>query len=205
MEGERILMVSMELLMSLFALLYAFPHVPSRLIEPLDDEDDRGGTYWKAVTDHASLRDAAMRLLHVSPVLRVCLPRGHALAVDLTPDVLGDADRLDECLGLGLYADGVPVAAQQMVHAICGVYASLFQPPLDPSAAALGRDWVLALLTHHGILAPGVVVSPKAQADQSGLLAFGSHHTVAWLQPYFASDPLFYHPSARAAVCPASH
>ena len=44
-DGERLLMVTMELLMSLFALLYAFPHVPSRLLDRADD----GGTFWKAV------------------------------------------------------------------------------------------------------------------------------------------------------------
>ena len=78
---------------------------------------------------------------------------------------------MDARLDLRLYVPGVPLACQQMVHGVCGVYKTLLQPPLDVGDTLLTREWVAAVLGNHGLIRPGGLTK-RGTTDQTGLLAF---------------------------------
>lgn len=50
-DGYKMFMVAMEMLMALFALLYAFPHVPSQILDPGDGDTKT----WFSVATHQEL------------------------------------------------------------------------------------------------------------------------------------------------------
>lgn len=150
-NGERLLMIGMELMMTLYALLYAFPHIPSTLLEESDldldphvDEagrqaDPTGGAggdeeeeapppppekQWFSVTSTEAMRAALDALLQTSEVLESSLPPGRNTS-NLTRTVVADARRLSDFLGLRLYDDGVPATCRQMYESIAAIYDAL--------------------------------------------------------------------------------
>lgn len=180
-DGNRMLMVAQELVMALFCLLYAYPHVPSRII------DDKTSTTWFSVGSQAALRLAINNLLQTSEVLLVCLAPGVARA-ELTWESACDPDLLDELLDLQLYHDDVPISCQQMFHDIATLYTSV------TNVQHIGtRENMLVLFKSHQLLRPSFTL-PSDRSDRTGLLRFCSEQTVEWLQPYFAAAPLFLYP-----------
>lgn len=98
-DGERLLMVAMELVMALFGLLYAFPHVPSRLLE-----SKSGPTTWFSVASHDALRSSLLMQLKNSPVMNACLKDPQSVP-PLTLDILAGtvvAHRLWETLTISV-------------------------------------------------------------------------------------------------------
>ena len=71
---------------------------------------------------------------------------------DLKEEVFCDPQLLDEHLGLQLEAENVPMASLQMIHAICGVFRTLFFPPFDFGNLVISRDWIMAVFMNHGLL-----------------------------------------------------
>lgn len=210
-DGERLLMAAMELVMTLFALLYAFPHVPSRLLDRTTTTtavgtpapSTPGRTTWYSVASYAALVAAIGELTRNSPVFRVCRPAGEA-DQPLSPAVLSDPKQLDRALGLQLYEDEVPVTCQQMYHNICAVYDAVFHPPWYRTSQGVTREWLQRLFQDVGLLSGGAALSAttsSASSDQAGLILFCSERTVDWLQPYFASSPLFYYPTGLTSAC----
>lgn len=187
-DGNRLLMVCQELLMALFCLLYAYPHIPSRII------DDQRSTTWYSIGSKDALRAAIDNLLRNSEVLRVSLAPGVDVA-DLSHRSACDPDLLNDQLDLRLYDDGVPATGRQMVHALAAVYRAVTGPN-DIGT----REEMLRLFQKLQLLRPAFAL-PTDRSDRSGLLRFCSEQTVQWLQPYFASAPTFFHPEGLAAVC----
>lgn len=58
LDGEKIWMVATECIMTLFAMLYAFPHIPGSLLDDVYDEDSnqtesRSGFLFQNITKEA--------------------------------------------------------------------------------------------------------------------------------------------------------
>lgn len=187
-DGNRLLMVAQELMMALFSLLYAYPHIPSRII------DDRRSTTWFSIGSKEALRLGITNLLQTSPVIAASLAPGVALT-DITWRTACDPDELDAKLLLQLYHDDVPMACQQMYHAIAAVYTAVTNNRDIPT-----RESMQFLLQQYQVL-PTNFKLPSDRSDRTGLLRFCSEQTVAWVQPYFACHPLFFDPTGLAGVC----
>lgn len=192
-DGDRLLMVAMELTMSLFAMLYAFPHVPARILGA-GDEAPR----WFAVKNHGELCAALLSMLQASPVVAVCMQGAGFSVDDLDLAALCDPAQLDAKMGLNLYAEDVPIGCQQMYHALCGAYAALLHPPLISGDTVVTREWMQRLYSQQGLTGASV---GKVGQDRTALVKYCATQTVAWLQQHFAGQPLFYHPQGLTAVC----
>ena len=69
-DGNKIFMVGMELVTTLFALLYAFPHIPTSIV---DNVGRRTEFAWRNITSTETLRSALLNLLQTSDVLEASL------------------------------------------------------------------------------------------------------------------------------------
>ena len=192
-DGDRLLMVAMELVMGLFGLLYAFPHVPSRLL-------DVEAAAWFSVATHDSLKVALLKLLQGSPVLVACLAEVGHRPEDLRVWDLCSLEQLDALLGLNVFADGVPTTCRQMYLILVQVFRAVLLPPVDPDRLVVTQDWLTGTYRQHGLLSNRLPARGGGR-DRPDLLRFCTEHTVAWLQPYFASDPLFFHPRGLLTAC----
>lgn len=195
-DGHKLLMVAIEMLMALFALLYAFPHIPTQLLGNDPEEE----ITWTPVNTHKELVEAVLGILKNSPVLRICARLNTQDVENLQADTVSDMARLDGLLGLFLMVDDIPVTCQQMYHCLCAAYRSILFPRLDFGDGAVTRDWVAHLLESNGLIGAASVGTARNR-DQSGLLPFCSTRMVAWLQPYFASSPMFYYPERLLSAC----
>ena len=196
-DGHKLLMVAIEMLMTLFALLYAFPHVPTQL---LPDDADAEEIVWTPVNTHKELVDAVIGILRRSPVIRLCARLNGRDAESLQTVNLGNIAQLDDALGLYLLADSMPVTCQQMYHCLCAAYRGLLFPRMDFGDGAVTRDWLAHLLESNGLIGAASIGTARNR-DQSGLLPFCSTRMVSWLQPYFASNPMFYYPEQLLSAC----
>lgn len=199
-DGERILMVGLELVMALFCCLYAYPHVPSRILD-----DGGGATVWFSVSNIQAFRLALVNLLHESRVIQVCFGGDKTdVAAALTWNVVCNIDELhrpcaycthtaapDRILRLNLYDEAVPTSCQQMFEVIASVYRALDAVPDIPT-----REFLQRLYQRYQLMRTNYHL-PNDRSDRSGLLQFCSELTVDWLQPYFASCPLFLYPQGR--------
>jgi len=204
-DGNRLLMVAMEMVIALFVLLYNFPHVPTRILK----DEGENEMVWSSLSTHASLQVALLRLLQTSPVFAGCLALQGRTPETLTAKELCDPRQLDAALGLALYANDVPVTCQQMYYHLCGVYAAILFPSYTVGNELMANQtWLSSLYLQQGVMEHGAVQGGATAAlrqrsavvtadDQEDLLRFGTTHAVAWLQPYFASHPFFFHPRGR--------
>ena len=188
-DGNKILMVCQELVIVLFCILYAYPIVPSRIV------DDRASSSWYLVGSTANLRDAITKLMQSSEVLRASLAPGFGLE-KLTYTAVCDLRTLNEMLDLRLGEEGLPVACRQMMSALQAVYRRV----TSESDNLTTREGMQVLFQRLQLLGPTFKL-PADRADRSGLLRFCNEQTVEWLQPYFATDPLFFNPLGMTAAC----
>lgn len=193
-DGDRLLMVAMELVMCLFGLLFAFPHVPSRLID-----NTKGETTWFSVVTIRALQMALLNMVRSSPVIQTCLAEQNRPLKSLTMDTLSRPGDLDEALGLNLYHDDTPITCQQMYHGVCSIYESIQSPRFDMEGVTITREWLAKLFADQNLMSPAA--TGKQGQDHSALISFCAERTVAWMQPYFASNPLFFHPQGLTSVC----
>jgi hypothetical protein len=204
-------MVGMELMMSLYALLYAFPHIPTTLLDEgdvLGQADEPGqssdpsqeGKQWFSVMSTEAMRAALDALLQTSEVLDSALAPGQAIT-DLSRTVVADARRLSEFLDLRLYDDDVPATCRQMFETIAAMYNALDRVDITT------RDELWTLYQRYQIISmdyqlPGL--SRVETANRSALLRFCSELAVSWLQPYVSKNPAFYlPPDTVATACKA--
>lgn len=201
---NKLLMVAMELVMTLFALLFAFPHIPNRIL--VDEDDETEDTQWFSVQSTPAFRAAVENLLQTSPVLNASLKKNKTLD-DITTDTVTSLRRLSEIFGLCLEGDSVTATCRQMYENITAVYRFLLGSEIGT------RDDLLMLYMRYQFLSPGyhtkspytrkkrvilVICLPRlakdANEDRQVFLRFCSELTVAWMQPYFAKDQRFYLP-----------
>ena len=87
-DGEKIWMVATECIMTLFALLYAFPHIPGALLEDVFAEDgEQEDEAWFSVKSTSAMRAAMESILKTSEVLSYSVPTGKVLDT-LTKDIV---------------------------------------------------------------------------------------------------------------------
>ena len=185
---NKVLMVAMELVMTLFALLYAFPHIPDRI---LDDEEDDVAAQWFSVQSSPAFRAAVENLLQTSDVLQASL-LPPLKPDDLTSEVVTNVRRLSDTFGLCLTSHHVPSTCRQMYESIVSMYQILLSTDIGT------RDDLHFMFTKYQFVStkhrlPGL--SKEASEDRAALIRFCSERTVAWMQPYFVRDQRFYLPN----------
>ena len=196
-DGNKIFMVAFELCTLLFTLVYAFPHIPTTLV---DEAGLRQVFNWTQANTMAGLRDIIRGMLRTSDVLEASRPGGIGAAAAPTGvvdelEAVCDPRTLSKRYRLNLYDDAVPLTTRQMIEALCRVYDNIFKLELST------RDDLLALLRHHRFIPNNKTIRPDASANrtQSALLQFCTELAVDWMQPYFARDVRFYIPPGIAA------
>ena len=190
-DGNRLLVVAQELVMTLFCVLYAFPHVPSRIL------DANQTTVWYSIGSMDALRSAITNLLQTSPVIQAAVGPGKAVS-NVTYRTACDPDLLNDQLNLTLHHHNVPVTCRQMYRLIAAMYTVLTSP--DDITT---REHMQQLFQRMQFLSPAFRL-PTDRSDRTGLLRFCSQCTTEWMQPYFASHPLFFYPSGLTGVCGTS-
>ena len=212
-HGPRLIMVAMELLMTLFALVYAYPHIPGALIEDVgtaateeattkdpagDDETEIAETQWFSVRNTEGMRGALDALLRTSEVLETSLDAAHTVE-ELRAASLSDAATISALFGLRLYgAEGqVPATCRQMYECIAAVYRALGLVDVTT------REELWSLYKRYQLLPEGYKLpglGHVSTANRSGLLQFCSELMVDWLQPYFSRHPELYAPAQLAGL-----
>lgn len=194
-DGRKTLMVGMELMMALYAVLYAFPHIPSTLLE---DEDEEGGTQWFSVTSTAAMRAALETVLRTSDVLEASLRPG-AKTEDIVGERLANPYELSQLFDLQVYDGDVPVTCRQMFECIAAAYRAVYTVDITT------REELWTLYRRYQVIPQGYQLPGLARVkaeDRPALLRFCSELTVDWMQPYFSKHPGFFLPrEAAAAVC----
>jgi hypothetical protein len=195
-DGNRIFMVALELVTILYAMLYAFPHIPTGVV---DNIGYRKAFTWFNVTSTAAMHEALENLLRTSDVLEVSRAPG-ATMDDVTAAAVADPRALSRLFGLRLYERGVagaaPATSRQMIEAICAVYRALTVMDIGTRDDLYGLYRLYQVLPTSGYALPGVV--RLGNIDRSALVEFCSGLAVAWIQPYFSKDAAFYLPPAAA-------
>lgn len=208
-DGRRMLMVAMELLMSLYALLYAFPHIPAALMEDVVDTnqdyaeadppaEEDAGTQWLSVSSTAAMRAALEALLRTSEVLEVSMRAG-ATTDDIGLADLSNAHSLSRLFDLHLYdADsGVPCTCRQMYESIAAMYRAM------AAVDVTTREELRVLYQRYQLLPMGYKMPGLVRMDtgnRSDLIQFCSELTVEWMQPYFSRHPEYYLSRETAAI-----
>ena len=103
-DGEKIWMVATECVMTLYALLFAFPNVPSALLDDVystsaKDEDGPSGSQWFIVKSVGSLLAVVEGMLKSSEVLEYSLPMFKSVN-DTAKGVFMDMDALSNTFQL---------------------------------------------------------------------------------------------------------
>lgn len=192
-DGEKHLMVAMELMMSVYTPLYAFPQMPLVLEAQLDESE------WQDVTTTAELHNVLEGLLQRSAVLEAALAPGHT-SEDITLAALGDPVQVSAMFGLRLYDemdDVVPVTCRQMYESIAALFRAITAVPLG-TREAIQQLYYRYQAFPLGYKLPGVVrVSTESQAP---LMRFCKELSVEWLQPYVGDQEWFYFPPGGALL-----
>ena len=174
--------------MILFCILYAYPHVPSRIL----DQDTK--TTWFSIGSMDALRAAISNLIQTSPVIQAALAPGQSV-VDVTHESMCNPSILDQQLNLRLYREGVSIICRQLFHAIAAVFTAI-----DSVPDIATREFLMAIYRDHQLIQPSFKL-PSDRSDRTGLLRFCSEQTVEFMQPYFASDPVFFYPFGLTSAC----
>jgi hypothetical protein len=195
-DGKKIWMVATECIMTFFALLYAFPHIPGALLDDVYETEDAGESQWFSVTSTAALRAAMEAILQTSEVLLYSLADGKTMT-DVTKDVVSDINQLSDMFGLQLNERGVPATCRQMFDYIVAVYTALNNTDITT------REELWALYQRYQLIPVGYQLPGLARMEvenRSALIRFCSELAVQWMQPYFSQHPVFYMPTLAPLV-----
>jgi hypothetical protein len=199
-DGAKLFAVATELVMTLYALLYAYPHIPTSLVDDVDTSGDiaDGEVQWYSVRTPAALRAAMEALLRTSQVLEVSLRPGLTVAA-ITGDAVADAEGLSDIFDLQLYAaDDIPATCRQLYESLAVAYRAVVTLNVNT------REDLWALLQRYQLIPIGYQLPGTVRVEsenRSDLLRFCSELAVDYLQPYFAKHEAFYHPRGAATAC----
>lgn len=188
-DGHKQFMVAQELVMTLFCILYVYPHVPSQLI------DDQQTTEWYSIGSKEALQAAITKLLQSSPVMRSSIAPDETLAV-LIWSIVCDVEAIDDALDLQLFHEDTPKTSRQMFHSICDTYKTI------TGAKDLTTREAMQSLFQMTQLLPLSFRIPTDLSDRSKLLTFCAERTQDWMQQYLASAPSFFWPQGLNEACP---
>ena len=197
-NGNKIWMVATECVMTLFALLYAFPHIPSCLLDDVykDETEEAEDPQWYSVTSTAAMRAAMESILKTSEVLETSLTPGRTVD-GITKDAVSSVGTLSSLFDLRVDDPDVPSTCRQMLQNIVAVYAALNQTEITT------REELFALYKRYQLISSNYQLaglSRVAAGDQSSLVRFCTELMVQWMQPYFSKHPRFYMPNSTSAV-----
>jgi hypothetical protein len=190
-DGKNIWMVATECVMTLFALLYAFPHIPSALLDDVYETEDVTESQWFSVRSTAAMRATMEAILKTSEVLLYSLPDTKTMD-NVTKEIVADVYRLSDTFDLQLEDRNVPATCRQMYDYIVAVYKAIGNVEITT------REELWSLYQRYQLIPAGYQLPGLARvevANRSSLIRFCSELTVQWMQPYFSQHPLFYMPA----------
>ena len=184
--------------MTLYALLYAFPTVPSALLDDVYSvsDEDAGGAQWFNVSSIGSLLSVTEGMLRTSEVLEYSLPPTTS-AEKISKSVFMEMDSLSDFFQLQLNHADVPSTCRDMYRCITAAYRALMASRITT------RDELWTLLRRYQLIPLEYQLPGLERVDagnRSALLQFCSELMVQWMQPYFAKHPLFYMPHLAAVA-----
>lgn len=200
---QRVFVVALELLMPLYALVYAFPFVPDRILEDPNRVNEDGqlafvSSDWFVVEDIATFHEAIANLLCTSRVLLLTLNPDLDVS-DLNGRSMSSMNNISSMFELNLSHDGVPVTCRQMYQLLAATYNALMN-----LTGIVSRQDLYQLYRYYGMV-DGVKPAPtRKDTTVSAMVQQCSEQAFRWLQPYFSVHPEKYWPPLRtqaSAVC----
>lgn len=193
-DGNKFLMVAYELVVILFSLIFAFPHIPDRILDNEEDTDPQ----WFSVSTANAFHLAIENLLQSSMVLHVSL-RGWWSSQDITLQSVTSTAGLQRLFDMRFNAEDVPMTIRLMFETITAMFDTLLKIP------ELGtREDMVELFRRRGFVNRNLkrsfaVDSVDEQEGRSVLLQFCSQLATEWLQPYLSDSQRFLLPALACA------
>ena len=200
-DFQQMFVVAMELLMSLYAIAYAYPFVPDRITEDptqvvKDDNTTIIVSSWFVVETTDQLHQAIANLLSSSTVLMWALQRKYNI-VDINGYNMSSMQRISELFNLDLYNKQVPGVCRQMFQLIASTYNTVMQ-----LTGTVTRQDLLNVYEYFGI-SRGTRVQDRTNATASDMIRQSSRLAFQWLQPYFSWCPVKFWPPLLEACAVA--
>lgn len=217
MDGNKLWMVGQQLTTTIYAMIFAFPHIPNKIMPDPDEE----AVFFVPETNRA-FKLAVENLLQTSDVLRVSLSADYSVS-DLILENVGNLQRLAIIFGLEIFQGRCPSSTRQLFERICDVFCVISTQKRLPTRRDLetflqSRGFLPNALNAN--IGNGSVLRQRPEPrdgldlddeeeeeeeakwrSSTSLLGFCAHHTVLFLQPYFADQIALYLPGVADQVC----
>lgn len=204
-ELQKAFVVALELLMPLYALVYAFPFVPDRILEdPSRVNEDGDATTamvssdWFVVEDIATFHEAVANLLCTSRVLLFSLHPDLDVS-ELNGNSMTSMRHISSIFDLNLSHPSVPGTCRQMYQLLAATYNALMN-----LTGIVSRQDLYQLYQYYGMVDGMKPVPVRKDTTVSAMVQQCSEQAFRWLQPYFSVHPEKYWPPLRtqaSAVC----
>jgi hypothetical protein len=130
-DFQKMFVVAMELLMSLYAIAYAYPFFPDRITEDptqrvQDDKTTIIVSDWFVVETTDQLHEAIANLLSSSTVLLFALQLQYGID-DMNGDNMSSMRSISELFGLDIYHNQVPAVCRHMFQIIASTYNTVMK------------------------------------------------------------------------------
>lgn len=201
---QKIFIVALELLMPLYALVYAFPFVPDRILEDVPDNTQQDGEVslissdWFVVEDVTRFHEAIGNLLSTSRVFLLLL-RSDLDVTHLNGNNLTSMQSISSLFELNIYDHDVPSTCRQMFQTLAATYKAMMN-----LTGTLMRQDLYQLYQYFGLVDGSRPAPANKDASASAMVQQCSEQAFQWLQPYFATNPQKYWPPLRkqaSSVC----
>lgn len=213
-DGNKLLMVAQQLVATIYAVIFAFPHIPNKIMADVDEE----AVFFVPETNRA-FKLAVENLLQTSDVLAVSLSDDYSIA-DITLENMGNLQRLAIVFGLEIFQGRCPSSTLQLYERICDVFCVISEQKRLPTRRDLEqfllmRDFLPNALNANIGRGASLRQRPEPREGQeedeedeetnwkssTSLQGYCAHYTVMFLQPYFADQIELYLPGVRDQVC----
>lgn len=200
-DFQKMFVVAMELLMSLYAIAYAYPFVPDRITEdPTQTVQDDNNTIivsdWFVVETTDQLHQAIANLLSSSTVLLSVLQLKYNIT-DINGTNMSSMRGISDLFNLDIYNEQVSGVCRQMFQMIAVTYNAVMQ-----LTGKVTREDLLNVYQYFGI-STGTRVQDRTKATASDMIHQSSLQAFQWLQPYFSSSPAKFWPPLLEACAAA--
>jgi hypothetical protein len=200
---QRAFVVALELLMPLYAMVYAFPFVPDRILEDPDRVIEEGAAAvvssdWIVVEDIPMFHEAIANLLCTSRVLLLML-RPDLDVSHLRGERMTSIREISYTFELNLMHHSIPGTCRQMYQSLAATYNAVMK-----LTGTVTRQDLNHLYQYYGILDRIQPAPTRRDATVSAMVQQCSEQAFRWLQPYFSVHPEKYWPPLRthaSAVC----
>lgn len=186
-DFQKIFVVALELLMRLYAIEYAYPFIPDRILDDPNRVQNDNQTKvitsdWYVVENTDQLHKAIANLLSTSHVFLFLLDQQYNLE-DLNGYNVSSVQGISNLFDLDIYNERVPGSCRQMIQTLALTYNTVMR--LQGQVTRKDLDQIYEYY--------GLVINSKFkgsnQSTVSEMVQKSSTLAFLWLQPYFASQP----------------